>query len=775
MRRFLVAAAVSVAMPAGVLAASGEFAFVTGQVTLQKANGQRSTPVKGTPIDAGDTITTGADGMVQLTMVDQARLSLRPNTAFIVERYGDKPESTDGAVLNLIRGTLRTFTGLLSATTRDKYVMKTRIATVGIRGSGNILHMCEGADCDRSIPGAGGNQPVTVNHTIEGAHSVTNNASGKTVVTGPGQTAIVQGNDEPRFIPIPQFIAFLGNTVAGTPRPGQGLAGTAGTTAPPRVFAPSDVGALPLVVTEPRIALGANGLGFVIDTAIVEVGPDPNSLRDVVVASAGSPFLSQATPSGLQLQGTQLRGFLAYEGLQSGVNAVIGGGTLRDGASVALSTGETIVLGRTENATFGFFGTGSPAPGSVHWAYAPSSYPPYFSDVLTGTANYVLASATAPTNQNNTAGTLGNATLNVNFSNRTLSLGMTVTVPAASGNAGGQWVLSATGVPFAGNSFYASTGDRLVITRGSVSSATNGALAGSVEGGFVGRALNGAIVGYGISDTSPATSANWNFVSGVAAFTGPGQNPNVPYLEGRVSDPQGTLAGDFVQVYATTNRPAEVAIDAQGRATGFAAPFGSMGSHAAYSLGSAQVVQSGFDPETGLIWGRWGGGTAQVSGGGQSQALNLTNASLHYVFAGQQSGPPSLPLTGAAIYDVIGSTSPTDGAGHVGTLNSAGLNVNFTTRRLDATVNFGINGQTWNGSASNVPIYRDQYFSAFAGTPTPGLPNPGALTVTCTPNCGANANGSLDGFFTGRTGQRAGMMYNLGGNQGAVAFGRRGS
>jgi len=46
--------------------------------------------------------------------------------------------------------------------------------------------------------------------------------------------------------------------------------------------------------------------------------------------------------------------------------------------------------------------------------------------------------------------------------------------------------------------------------------------------------------------------------------------------------------------------------------------------------------------------------------------------------------------------------------------------------------------------------------------------------ITCTPNCGSGATGSFDGFFTGRTGQRAGLMYNLGGNQGAVAFGRRG-
>jgi len=39
---------------------------------------------------------------------------------------------------------------------------------------------------------------------------------------------------------------------------------------------------------------------------------------------------------------------------------------------------------------------------------------------------------------------------------------------------------------------------------------------------------------------------------------------------------------------------------------------------------------------------------------------------------------------------------------------------------------------------------------------------------------GAGAAGSFDGFFAGRSGQRAGMIYNLGGNQGVIAWGRRG-
>ena len=62
-------------------------------------------------------------------------------------------EPTRLRILNLLKGTLRTFTGAIAQTNRDKFVMKTRVATVGIRGSGNILYACEGDECDASVTG----------------------------------------------------------------------------------------------------------------------------------------------------------------------------------------------------------------------------------------------------------------------------------------------------------------------------------------------------------------------------------------------------------------------------------------------------------------------------------------------------------------------------------------------------------------------------------------------------------------------------------------------
>src|SRR5438270_6730885 len=102
MNRMLAAALAATPLFAG--AAAGEFTFVTGEVTLIKASGQRATPAKGTPVDRGDRINTGTNGMAQLTMVDNARLSLRPATQFQIDSYPEKADSGEGAVLSLLRG-----------------------------------------------------------------------------------------------------------------------------------------------------------------------------------------------------------------------------------------------------------------------------------------------------------------------------------------------------------------------------------------------------------------------------------------------------------------------------------------------------------------------------------------------------------------------------------------------------------------------------------------------------------------------------------------------
>ena len=499
-------ALVLAALPAMAFAASGEFTFVTGEVTLEKAGGAKSVPVRGTAVDPGDRISTGASGMVQITMVDKARISLRPSTQFLVERYGDREDSATGAVLNLLRGTLRTFTGLISQGNRDKFVMKTRVATVGIRGSGNILYACEGAECDPSVAGEGRNEgAIAVNHTIEGSHAVSNIVPGApegtpaqqggtaTLITGPGQTVLVLGSQPPRYIPTPRFIADAATTmVAAKATEAAAPAGAGGET---RNFSPSDTQALPASVRVATPIVGNNGLGFPTIDATGNLAADPLDLRDITVA-AGGTFSGQALGGDLLLNNGQLRGYQSYAGTGS-TAAPAFSGTLRESQTITVD-GTLISLGRYENASLGFAGQGSvtPIPGNLHFVYANSAYPPYLSDVLTGNATYTLVAATAPTNQNNVAGALGSAQLDVNFSQRTLNLAATVSIPASGGASGGNWQLNAQGVPIALNAFFASSNDRLIVVNGGgQSSRTNGNLSGAIEGSFVGTGLSGAILG----------------------------------------------------------------------------------------------------------------------------------------------------------------------------------------------------------------------------------------------------------------------------------------
>ena len=757
---------VGAAAPLSAFAASGTFTYVAGSVFVER-NGQRITAARGVEVDPGDVIVSGADGMAQLAMIDQAKLSLRSNSQLRIERYQRKLGDQDGAVLSLLRGTLRTFTGLLTASNREKYQMRTRVATVGIRGSGNIL-LHEEED---------GKPPVTINHTIEGSHVIASLAgSFAPIIAFPNDTVKVEQGKPPERIPTPPSILAASNTMVG----GEDAGGTKQASEPPPGAAPT------IATSNPQSSTGTGGgstgptpgappivVTVVVPPVVIPV--DPTGLRDIVLAGAGVTYSGQAAVSGLTLDGANLRGFNSVPG-GAGTSATVTGGTIADAQTFDIGNNSSITIGRWVSPTslnLVGYGRFNGTLATTHFAYGGSGYPAYLSDVLTGTVAYQRIGATLPTNENNTTGILTSAVLSVNFTSRLLNA--TLGVAMAGTPSAPTYNLQATNVPFSLNSFFTLTGYGLAITRtvNGQTSAGNVGLSGSLEGSFVGAALSGVILGYSFSDTNPATRQT---VTGVVAFQGPAQNTNAPFVQGLMSDPTGSLSeSSYSRTYATTNRPDEVTIDSTGRATAFRGPFargdGTIAGTTSYALGTAQVLDAGTDVTTGLSWGRWSGGIATIGG----VATGLAGSSLHYIFSAPQTGPTTLPLTGTAVYEVAGSTRPTNTVGGVGTMNAATLNANFSARKVDATVNVTIANQSLNASATGMAIYRDMTFAANTGRSLGGgLPAPTQLNISCTPSCGG-AVGSLDGFFSGRTGQGAGVQYNLNGNiTGAIAFRRRG-
>ena len=175
-----------------------------------------------------------------------------------------------------------------------------------------------------------------------------------------------------------------------------------------------------------------------------------------------------------------------------------------------------------------------------------------------------------------------------------------------------------------------------------------------------------------------------------------------------------------------------------------------------YRIGTAEAINLGFDPDTGIRWGRWAGGTATVAvDGGAAQNLDLNDSSLHYVVTPAMASVPAVPIEGTASYTLVGNTNPTDSNGNVGVLGSAFFGANFTDQTVDSAINLSINDDVWNASGTgsiasgtnlfggnydtvNVngqsPTGADGFFSGFFG-PSPssgGIPSGAGLTYTLT-------------------------------------------
>ena len=116
--------------------AIGTVAFAAGDVTIAHADKTVTKAAKNAELNAGDTIET-KEGRVQLSMIDGGKISLQPNTIYKINQF-EFTGKEDGSEFNfteLVKGGLRTISGLIGHKNRDHYQLKTAVATIGIRGT----------------------------------------------------------------------------------------------------------------------------------------------------------------------------------------------------------------------------------------------------------------------------------------------------------------------------------------------------------------------------------------------------------------------------------------------------------------------------------------------------------------------------------------------------------------------------------------------------------------------------------------------------------------
>jgi len=185
----------------------GTVTHLSGTLTVKRADGsQRFLSVK-SGVTEGDTLQTVQGTYARVRFADGGEVVLRPESQMKVEafKFDEAKPQADNQLFSLIKGGMRSVTGLLGRRSRDSVKISSPTGTIGIRGTHFGMLLCQN-DC-ASIQMPGGNAPPNGLHVdvSDGAVVITNNAGQQ--VLNAGQFGYVRDfGTPPSLVPSQQGI-----------------------------------------------------------------------------------------------------------------------------------------------------------------------------------------------------------------------------------------------------------------------------------------------------------------------------------------------------------------------------------------------------------------------------------------------------------------------------------------------------------------------------------------------------------------------------------------
>lgn len=134
------AAALAAHAAAGWAADAGVVKVARGAAWIERA-GARTAARVGAGVQASDVIVTGPDGAVGITLADDSRLSVGPNSTLAIDRFAFDSTTHAGRLeTSLRRGTLAAVSGKLVRQSPGAMTVKTPVAILGVRGTTFAVH-----------------------------------------------------------------------------------------------------------------------------------------------------------------------------------------------------------------------------------------------------------------------------------------------------------------------------------------------------------------------------------------------------------------------------------------------------------------------------------------------------------------------------------------------------------------------------------------------------------------------------------------------------------
>jgi FecR protein len=124
-------AGISVALAAQ----AGSISRIKGDVFISRADTPVVSAKSEDAVNEGDLITTAKGAEVIIKFKDNSVITLRPDSSMLVAKFRHEEKETDSFLTNLVKGGLRTVTGLLGKQRPGSVSFTTPTATIGIRGT----------------------------------------------------------------------------------------------------------------------------------------------------------------------------------------------------------------------------------------------------------------------------------------------------------------------------------------------------------------------------------------------------------------------------------------------------------------------------------------------------------------------------------------------------------------------------------------------------------------------------------------------------------------
>jgi hypothetical protein len=187
-------------LPDAALAAAGAVTHLSGAVVARRADGQSQILSVKSEVQEGDVLATAENSYARVKFGDGTEVVLRPSTQMKINtfQFEEQRPQQDSVVLSLLKGGLRSVTGLLARRNPANFRVQAPSATIGIRGTNFGLLFCDN-DCGK-VAGPGGTPPANGLHVdvSDGAIVVTN--AGGSQEFKVGQFGFVQNPQSPPVV-----------------------------------------------------------------------------------------------------------------------------------------------------------------------------------------------------------------------------------------------------------------------------------------------------------------------------------------------------------------------------------------------------------------------------------------------------------------------------------------------------------------------------------------------------------------------------------------------